>query len=1087
MESKTSDAFRLSPHQRQLWPLQHASGAFRAQVAVTCEGRLDRPALERAVQQVVGRHEVLRTTFRRLHGIRVPFQVVGESANVSWRHVDWTDRQDVGGEAVFALLEEERGYPFDLEQGPVLRLCLVAFDESHHTLLATIPALCADTATMANLVREIAQAYARVFDGTEVEPAGLQYADFAAWENELLETDDQDATRTREFWGRPEAGAGAVVRLPFEAESLNDVAGEPDYVNVPVSPDVMAAAQAAAGAAGVPAATFLLAGFHALLSRLTGSVDISVLHVVSGRAFEETRDAMGLFARPVPTLTRCETDRTFEDLLHELHQKLGESDGEQDLRYSEQTDPGSVPGVLPIGFEVFEAAPPIAARDLWLRIDHIHSVIAPFKLKLTCIQRDSSWAFRFEYSPEVYERPQIERLSRHFEQLLLSAAQRLEAPLGELNVLDESDRSYLLVTLNDTAADYPRDRCIHQLFEDQVARTPSNIAVVSGDRQLTYSELNARANQLAHVLRRHGVGPDVCVGLCLERSAEMVVALLGILKAGGAYVPVSPDHPHARVSHQLTEAAVRVLITQEKFLGNVPASTIHTMCLDREARLLDEQPAANLDLPSRPEQLVYVLYTSGSTGTPKGVAVTHRNLVNYTHDIRTRLQMGSEREGVALHCAMVSTLTADLGNTVLFPSLVSGACLHVIGYELATDAAAFAQYVGKHPVDVMKIVPSHLKALLAFEPGRSILPRRYLVSGGEPLSWELVDDVSQRADCQIVNHYGPTETTVGSLVFPAHRESELRRVSRTVPIGRPIANTDVYILDERAMPVPPGVAGELHVGGMGVAVGYIGRPDLTDERFIPHPFSMEPGARLYKTGDLARYLPDGNVEFLGRRDDQVKIRGFRVELGEIEAVLLGHPAVRESVVMAREDTAGEKRLVAYIVPGELQVGSEEFRSFARDRVPDYMVPDAFVPLASLPLTRNGKVDRKALPAPDERTRGAGQAFVEPRTPVEGAVAEIWARMLRRERVGLHDNFFELGGHSLLVTQVVSRLRSQFQVDLPLRTLFEHPTVEGIALFIDEQQAHREREDSLDPMLTELEAISDEEAEKLLKSELRSDH
>jgi amino acid adenylation domain-containing protein len=561
----------------------------------------------------------------------------------------------------------------------------------------------------------------------------------------------------------------------------------------------------------------------------------------------------------------------------------------------------------------------------------------------------------------------------------------------------------------------------------------------------------------------------------------MILGLLGILKAGGAFVPLHPELPKSRLAYQIDATRTPIVLTQEKQLGNLPDFPGEVICIDRDEARWMNASSANPGRTSSPEDLVYVIYTSGSTGTPKGVAVRHRNLVNYATFITRKLAAKGADE--ALHFATVSTLSADLGHTCIFPSLISGGCLHVIPYQTAMDGSTFATYLNRYPIDVLKITPSHLVALLADQDVSTVLPRKYLVLGGEASSWELVRRVSKAKKCVVLNHYGPTETTVGSLTFSTWEHMDAAAISATVPIGRPIANTEVYLLDEHGRPVPLGVPGELCIGGAGVAEGYLNKPDQTAERFIRDPFADDPAARLYRTGDRARYLRDGNVEFLGRIDDQVKIRGFRVEPAEIAEVLHRHPSIGRAVVIAQDDLSGEKRLAAYVVRrGGTTPTAEDLRSFLSAELPDYMVPADFVLLDKLPLTPNGKVDRRALPNLELARIASANSYVAPRTPAEENLAAIWREVLGVERVGVTDNFFELGGHSLLGTQVISRVRNAFQVELQLRTLFETPSVAGMAEAIAQFQPRVAEENEVDRMLAELEGLSEDEIQELLALE-----
>ena len=612
---------------------------------------------------------------------------------------------------------------------------------------------------------------------------------------------------------------------------------------------------------------------------------------------------------------------------------------------------------------------------------------------------------------------------------------------------------------------------MHELFEAQVASTPAACAIACDGQRLTYEELNARANQVANLLLNYGVEPGAGVAMCMTPSVATIVALLGILKAGAAYVPLDPQHPLTRLKTQLTKSRAPICLTNVR--GIVAALESHTRVIELStvAELLRNQPDTNPVVATTSEALVYTIFTSGSTGNPKAVAVRHRNLVNYTQGILKLLHVETP-----LQFATVSTINADLGNTCIFPALLSGGCLHMIGHDVALEPRLFSEYLSSNPIDVLKITPSHLQAILSDGEEKKLLPSKFLIVGGEAFPRQLRDLVMATPHtCKVINHYGPTETTVGSLTFDVDEQS-LSDIARTVPIGRPLTNTRVYVLDQHFRPVPTGVAGELYIGGAGVAAGYLNDPDQTAVRFIPDLFSDEPGSRLYRTGDLARVLPDGNVEFLGRSDLQVKVRGYRIEPGEIETVLAEHPLVNQAVVIFRED-----RFVAYVMSSQLRpANADQLRQYMKERLPDYMVPAAIVVLRSFPTTRNGKVDRAALPQA-EVTKS--RVIVTPQTTVEKEVAAIWSQLLRVAEISVHDDFFDLGGHSLLATKVMSRIRKVFNTDLPLRTIFDAPTIAKLAHAIE---AARHSDDAdLRAALDELDSLSNEEAERLLQEEERS--
>ncbi|MEP6743437.1 MAG: amino acid adenylation domain-containing protein [bacterium] len=605
----------------------------------------------------------------------------------------------------------------------------------------------------------------------------------------------------------------------------------------------------------------------------------------------------------------------------------------------------------------------------------------------------------------------------------------------------------LSVEWNDTRREYRTEKCLHELFEETVKLTPGRIAVCCGEKKLTYLELNERANQLAHFLRRRKVSADVRVGLLVDRSLEMLIGLLGVLKAGGAYVPLNPDHPRARLLIQLEESKAPVLITEQRFLGGAETYQGEKICLDRDQVQLESQPKSNPERTSSPQNLAYLIYTSGSTGTPKGVAVTHQALVNYTEFICDRVRLHEPETG-SLSFATVSTISADLGNTCIFPSLVSGGCLHIVSYEVAMDSHLFAAYVSRHHIDVLKIVPSHLDSLLSSKEGRSVLPRKYMIVGGEAFSWGLSERISNLSpDCQVINHYGPTEATVGCLTFTVESD-KYDGHSATVPIGRPIANAEAHVLDQHLKPVPVGVQGELYIGGAGLARGYLNNTEQTAERFVPNPFSSDPGSRLYKTGDVVRYLSDRNLEFLGRVDSQVKIHGYRIEPREVEVALLKHPSVRQAFVTALEEKSGEKKLVAYVVRAELSLARQslsagEWRNFLKGYLPDYMIPAALVTLDSLPLTANGKIDRRALPLP-EKTRFELEEAIAPRNSLELELLDIWERVLAVQPIGIRDDFFDLGGNSLLGLRLFGQIEERLRKRLPVALLFQASTIEELA-------------------------------------------
>lgn len=1038
---QTLEGFRLSPQQRHLWLLQQDSEAYRASCAIQIEGNLNVEALKTALKQIVDRHESLRTTFHRQPGIKIPIQVIAESGTLSWNQANLEKLNFQEQSAYIEQLFQEAG-SFSSQSKPesILSSSLLTLSDNQHILLVTLPALCADSWTLKNLVKEISQTYEAYFNGenlSDEEP--VQYIQFSEWQNELLE--DEDAETGKAYWRNQTFPS---LALSFEAQTRSLAPFEADIYTVNIHPDIAAKLDAIATLYNASLSEVLFACWYTLLWRLTGQSDIAISTVYSGRKYEELQEVLGLLAKWLPVSCSLQSSLKFSEFLSKLGENLREADQWQEYFIREETTDYDKDTVnLPIGFEFEEWFDKYRAGDVSFSICQQYICFDRFKLKLSCIQKKESLIAEFNYDTELFDKAAIQCIAEQFQTVVESAASNPDTAISELNLISDRTRHHLLVELNNTQSNYPQTHCIHHLFEQQAERTPNNIAIVFENQQLTYAELNAKANQLAHYLKRQGVGAEVLVGIYAERSLNSIIALLGILKAGGAYLPLDSALPAESLTFRLQDAKVPVVLTQQGLLKREDAATQTVVYLDAEWETIAQESDANPTSKLTPENLAYVLYTSGSTGQPKGVAIEHRQILNYLYAILERLELPA---GASF--AIVSTFAADLGNTVIFPALCTGGCLHIVSQDRASDPEALAEYFQRHPIDCLKIVPSHLATLLTSSVSASILPRQCLVLGGEAASWDLVEKVQQSApNCRILNHYGPTETTVGVLTYPVKSKRDSYN-AKTVPIGRAIANTQIYILDEHLQPVPIGVPGELYIGGAGLARKYLNRPELTAEKFITvenlggqdaHP------TRVYKTGDKARYLPDGNIEFLGRVDYQVKIRGFRIELGEIEAALSQHPDVLQTVVIVREDCPGNQRLLAYFVPkGKQAPSTQKLHRFLKKKLPDYMIPSAFVMLKALPITPNGKVDRHALPAPDRARPELEKSFVAPRTSTEEVLAAIWAEVLGLKQVGIHDNFFELGGHSLQAIQLVSKISVAINLNFSVKLLFLHPTIAELA-------------------------------------------
>lgn len=1061
MQNLSINGFRLSPQQKSLWLLQQSAltQPYRAHCTVLVEGKLNTKILEAALHKVVDRHEILRTTFHTLSGMKVPLQVINDTKMPEIVYYNLSGLEPEKQEAeIESLFREASKRTFDFEQEPILKLSLVVFSPEKHVLLVGLPAICADTATLKNLVCEISCSYAACLHNQELSDQPLQYADLAEWQNELFE--GAEAEIGIAYWQQKDISLFADRKLYFEKKTGLDLEFEPKFISLSFNFEIIAKLEAIAqrGRSAIASSydtsisVILQACWQVLLWRLTGELQIVVGTLHNGRNYEELESTLGLFAKYLPIDCDLEENYKFIEILKEINEAKSGACKWQESFYRELITESNGKRLgsffFPVCFDFDKQPAAYSAADLTFSIYKQYVCIDRFKVKLSCIRRDDALISEFHYDANLFQVEDIWRLAGQFQTLLENVINQPEAAIGDLEILSASEQHQLLIEFNNTQTEYPKHQCIHQLFEDWAAKTPERIAVVFEGQQLTYAQLNASGNQLAHHLQALGVGREAIVALCVDRSLEMLVGLLGILKAGGAYLPLDPILPDERLAFMVRDAGASVILTQQHLTQRLFKLSASIVCLDANREDIARQPEENPHSDVTSENLVYVIYTSGSTGKPKGVAIEHRQLLNYLYGILARLDLP-----IGSSFATVSTIAADLGNTAIFPAICTGGCLHVISQERATNPEAFAEYCEYHAIDCLKIVSSHLNALLSAAHPEKIMPRKRLILGGEALSWQLVEKIRKYApNCQILNHYGPTETTVGVLTYlvPVQERGEgnesIRHQFETVPLGRAIANTQVYILRANLRPVPIGVPGELFIGGDSLARGYHNQPELTSERFIRNPFKNQKfsSERLYNTGDLARYLPDGNIEFLGRIDHQVKIHGFRIELSEIESVLSQHPAIRETIVIAREDEPGKKRLVAYMVPnGQSEFSVSDLRNFLKEKLPEYMLPAAFVRLKAFPLTPNGKVDRQALPAPDSVKPELEGRFVAPRTPVEETIARIWTQVLGLDKVGIYDNFFELGGDSIASIQIVARL-NQAGLQLTPKQMFESPTVAGLA-------------------------------------------
>ena len=1067
----------LSFSQQRLWFLdQYEPGKsfYNVSLALRLSGRINIAVLEQCFNEIIQRHEALRTIFAILDG--EPVQIISAPVSRLLAVVDLgahpeSEREDEARR----LASEEARQSFDLARGPLFRASLITLGDDDHVLVLVMHHIVSDGWSMGVLSRELSVLY-RAFIYSQPSPLAelpIQYADYAVWQRDWLKGAELD--RQLSYWKKQLDGAPGVLSLPTDHPRPAVQSYRGARHSIELSKELTGGLKTLSRKEGVTLFMTLLAAFQTLLYRSTGQKDVVVGSPIANRNRTEIEGLIGFFANTLVLRTDLSGNPSFREVLERVRKTALEAYEHQDLpleKLVEQLNPERNLSHSPL-FQVMFVLQntPAGERDLpgvTLSQMKLESSTTKFDLSVAMSEQSDGIKGTLEYSTDLFDEATIIRLGDHFLTLLEGIVATPEQYVSDLPILTKLEKRQLLVEWNATDRDYPTNKCIHRWFEEQVGRTPDAVAVLFEDKQLTYRELNQRANYLAHYLLRLGVGPESPVGICVERSLELIIGILGILKAGGAYIPLDPCFPKERLAFICEDTRIPVLLSQERLLQSLPQFGGAVVCLDRDWEHISRE--SNLNPKSRvaAENLAYIIYTSGSTGTPKGVQVPHCAVVNILTDVKASIGV-CERDAIPL----VANICFDISVLEMFLPLIAGGRLVLASLQVVTDGKRLHDMLSANNITVMNATPATWRLLL--QAGWTGMDKLTILSGGEALQTEFAAQLLSRARA-VWNLYGPTETTI----YSSGAAYQLASDRPTVSIGRPIANTQFYILDEQLQPLPVGVAGQLYIGGAGLTRGYLNRTDLTAASFVPNPFSEEPGARLYKTGDLARYLADGSVEFLARMDHQIKLRGFRIEPGEIEAILSEHREILQSVVVAREDITGDKRLVAYVVAqNDAAVTATELREYLKDKLPDYMVPGAFVFLAAMPVTPNGKLDRKALPEPDQDRQGCGQTVAAPRNFVEATIAEIWADILRMERVGIHENFFDLGGHSLKATQVMSRVRHSFGVDLPLRVLFEAPTVAELAARVGQTMPQADEAEELARILAEVESLSEAEIERQL--------
>ncbi|HEV7919677.1 MAG TPA: amino acid adenylation domain-containing protein [Thermoanaerobaculia bacterium] len=1059
--------------QQRLWlldQLEPGSASYNVPAGAWMRGKLDLDILRRCLEELVRRHEALRTTVPSSDGR--PHQVIAAQGRVELPLYHASSRAEAR-----AIGQKEATRPFDLAKGPLMRTLVVRLSEEEHLLVFNFHHIAVDGWSFSVLYRELGALYGAFLHGrpSPLPELPIQYADFALWQREWLQGDVLKGQL--DYWTERLSGNIPVLELPGDRPRPAKQSYRGDVVRVVIPAELVAAAAQRSREEGITLFMTFLAALKTLLFRYSGQTDVVVGSGIAGRNREELEPLVGYFVNTLALRTDLSGNPTFRELLARIRETTLGAYAHQDLpveRLIEELHVERSLGHSPL-FQVMVFFQNMPHQKLELpgitleplQMDEVNSETARTDLALFVERHDDGLAILFEYSTDLFDEETVRAFGEHLVVLLRAAVANPDTKIGELPLLTDAERHTLLVSRTANAAPVP-SATLSSLFEQQVARTLEATALIFPERRLTYRELDERANGFAAELQSRGAKPGELVGIYTDRGPEMAIALLGILKSGAAYLPLDPTYPPDRLAFMLSDTGARLVATQKHLRDEVPSKDVELVFVDachpegsegspgsggaRAGRSFAVSAAQDDTPRATPDDTAYVIFTSGSTGKPKGVQIPHRGAVNF-------LLAMLEAPGLTpadTVCA-ITTLSFDISVLELLLPLIIGAKAAVSDRATATDGKRLAQFIRDSGSTVVQATPASWRMLL--DAGWEGVPGLKILCGGEPLPRDLADLLLARVG-ELWNVYGPTETTVWSV---------LDRVlpDQPITIGKPIRNMRMYVADANMQLVPDGVPGELLIGGLGLGHGYVNRPELTADRFIPDPFSGIEGARLYRSGDIARWRRDGRLEILGRSDGQVKLRGFRIELGEIEGALREHAAVRQVVVVLREDRPGDKRLVAYVVPHQAAPATNELRAHLRAMLPDYMIPSAFVVLEKLPISPNGKVDRRALPMPELSDINEVAAPVAPRTAEEEQLAEIWADVLGLPAVGIDDDFFVLGGHSLLATQLIARVGRTFGVDLPLRRLFEAPTVASFAAVL------------VTEMMSTLNALSEDELQALL--------
>ncbi len=1067
--------FPLSYAQERMW-FNHQwapdSPLYNEVMVMHITGPLQVKTLEQNMTEIVRRHEILRTSFQQQNGKLVQVVMPPEPVNIHWialAEVNAAERENI----IQAEIDGEAQQPFELDQLPLFRMRLLQLGTDDFGLIFVIHHIIFDGWSVGVLLSELSsfhEAYNAQQPSPPVEPV-LQYGDYAVWQRTAAQQEPHASHLT--YWEEQLADAPSYLDLPVDRPRPSIQRNWGETLSFALPKSLARALQELSRQQNATLFMTLLTAFKVLLYRYSGQEDLVVGTPVANRTRRELEGMLGVFTNTLALRTQLTEQSSFLDLLAQVRRTTLDSFDHQELPFEllvKKLQPARDLSRTPIIQVMFDLqkAPVFPAKsvELLIKFEKVHTHTAKFDLSLLMIESETGLGGAIEYNTDLYERMTIERMIGHFQSLLTTIVVNPTASIASLPLLTEPERVQLLVIWNQTEFAFPEatGRCMHHLVEAQAERNPAAVAVIFENQQLSYRVLNQRANQLGRYLQAIGIGPGSIVGICLERSIEMIVGVLAVQKAGGAYLPLKSDYPQKRINFICQDANLALILTQQHLVDLVASASVPCFCLDTKWSMVAAQNPQNIEADTSPDNLAYIIYTSGSTGLPKGVMLAHRGLCNMVEANRRWFDVQPES-----NMLQFSSFVFDGWVYEVFVALTAGATL-CMGTQTSVQPGPELSHFMQRLAITHAILPP---AVLAVTPNESLPTLKALISSGESCSIQVMERWGQGR--RFINGYGPTENTVCTTLH------ECKLDGMKPPIGRPLANCQIYLLDKQLQPVPIGIPGELYIGGANLAQGYLNRPELTAERFIPNPFRNKLGDRLYRSGDLARYLPNGDIEFIGRVDNQVKIRGFRIELGEIEATLLTHPHIQENVVLVRETEMSRIRLVAYIVPVLGQgITESEVHSYLADKLPEYMVPNAYIFLADFPLTTSGKIDHRALPVPDLFDRSTIESYTAPRDVVEELLAEIWGHCLVIKQPGIHDNFFQLGGHSLLVTQVLVQIDEIFHVQLPVKVFFESPTISDLAQTLRQHEKQPGQIDTIAKIRKQVSRMSPADIQKKLQ-------